>query len=142
MNTSVGGKPQLLRAIMEVSRADPAIGETVAAVVRSTDPVEVIRLTAAGTRVASERQDERIGVLLASARVDAAAAETLQDGVRGYRDNLDKISRRLEELDAPEATEQARASDVLWYLFGMTSWQTLVKELGWSWDQAEEWLTR
>src|SRR6185437_15497276 len=48
--TSVGGKPQLLAAITESGTGDPDVAETLTAVARATDPAEVIRLTAAGTR--------------------------------------------------------------------------------------------
>jgi hypothetical protein len=33
-----------------------------------------------------------------------------------------------------------RATDLLWFYFGHQSWHTLVAELGWTWDEAEEWL--
>jgi hypothetical protein len=31
---------------------------------------------------------------------------------------------------------------VFWYLFGFTFWQTLITDLGWSWDEAEQWLAQ
>ena len=140
--TSVGGKADLLRAIQDAGTGDPAGAETLDAVARSTDPAEIVRLTANGTRRASERQDERITVLLQSAQADPHAAEILQAGLRGYRETLDKSVQRLVKLGVLRPSEQSRASDVFWYLFGMTSWQTLVKDLGWTFDEAERWLAQ
>jgi AcrR family transcriptional regulator len=140
--TSVGGKPQLLAAIMEEGAGDPGVYETLTAVAKSQDPVEVIRLTAAGTRRVNQRHATGVIVLLESAQVDAAAAEMLRVSVRRYRDALATLAQRLEDLGALQPSHRAPATDVFWYLFGWTSWRTLVGDLGWSWDDAEQWLAR
>jgi hypothetical protein len=137
--TSVGGKPQLLGAIMDDGSSDPAAAETLAAVARSTDPAEAIRLTASGTRRVNEQHAQGIAVLLDSAKVDSAAAEIHRVGLRRFRQALDRCARRLEELGALESSERRRAADVFWYLFGFNSWRTLIADLGWSWDEAEQW---
>jgi AcrR family transcriptional regulator len=140
--TSVGGKPQLLAAIMEGGTGDPAVAETLTAVARTTNPAEVIRLTAAGTRQANERQAKAVTILLDSARADPAAAEMLQVSVRTYRDTLDTLAQRLVEIGAIGPSDRRRAGDVFWYLFGWMSWRTLIIDLGWSWDEAEQWLAQ
>jgi AcrR family transcriptional regulator len=140
--TSVGGKPQLLAAIMEDGTGDPAVEETLAAVAGTADPAEVIRLTAAGTRRVNERHAKGVAVLLDSAQVDPTGAEMLQVSVARYRDALGALARRLEDLGAVEACDRNRAADVFWYLFGWTSWRTLIIDLGWSWDYAEQWLAQ
>jgi AcrR family transcriptional regulator len=140
--TSVGGKPQLLAAIMEDGTSDPAIAETLAGAARTADPAEVIRLAAAGTRRVNERHARGVTVLLDSARADPAGAEMLRVSVRRYRDALDALARRLGELGAVEPSDHGRAAGILWYLYGWTSWRTLTIDLAWSWDDAEHWLTR
>ena len=140
--TSVGGKPQLLAAIMEGGAGDPGVAETLTAVARTTDSAEVIQLTAAGTRQVNERQAKAVTILLDSARVDPAAAEMLQVSVRTYRDTLDTLAQRLVEIGAIDPSDRRRAADVFWYLFGWTSWRTLIIDLSWSWDEAEKWLAR
>jgi AcrR family transcriptional regulator len=140
--TSVGGKPQLLQAIMDDGSADPAGAETLAAVARATNPAEVIRLTAAGVRRVNERHAQGIGILLENAKDDRAAAEIHRVAVRRFRQSLDQCASRLEELGALESTEPRGASDVFWYLFGFMSWRTLITDLGWSWDEAERWLAQ
>jgi AcrR family transcriptional regulator len=140
--TSVGGKPQLLAAITESGTGDPDVAETLTAVARATDPAEVIRLTAAGTRRVNQRRTKAVAVLLDSAQADPAAAEMLRLAVRYYRDTLATLARRLEDLGAVEPPDLNRAADVFWYLFGWTSWRTLITDLGWSWDEAEQWLVQ
>jgi AcrR family transcriptional regulator len=140
--TSVGGKPQLLAAIMEDGTGDPAIAETLTAVAQTTDPVEVIRLTAAGTRRVNESHARGVTVLLDSAQVDATAADMLRVSVRHYRDTLDTLGQRLEDVGSLDPSDRGRAADVFWYLFGWTSWRTLIIDLGWSWDEAEQWLAQ
>jgi AcrR family transcriptional regulator len=140
--TSVGGKPQLLAAITEGGTGDPDVAETLTAVARTTDPAEVIRLTAAGTRQVNQRRAKAVAVLLDSAQADPAAAEMLRATVRQYRDALATLARRLEDLGAVGPADLERAADVFWYLFGWTSWRTLTTDLGWSWDEAEQWLAQ
>jgi len=48
----------------------------------------------------------------------------------------------LEELNALKPSEKGRASAVFWYLFGFSSWRTLITDLGWNWDEAEVWLAQ
>ena len=138
----VGGKPQLLAAITESGTGDPDVAETLTAVAGTSDPAEVIRLTAAGTRQVNERRTKAIAVLLDSAQADPAAAEMLQVTVRYYRETLGTLAGRLEDLGAVQPPDLNRAADVFWYLFGWTSWRTLITDLGWSWDAAEQWLAQ
>jgi AcrR family transcriptional regulator len=140
--TSVGGKPQLLAAITEGGTGDPDVAETLTAVARTSDPAEVIRLTAAGTRQVNERRAKAVAVLLDSAQADPAAAEMLQVTVRYYRETLGTLAGRLEDLGAVQSPDLSRATDIFWYLFGWTSWRTLITDLGWSWDEAEQWLAQ
>jgi AcrR family transcriptional regulator len=140
--TSVGGKPQLLAAITESGTDDPDVAETLTAVARASDPAEVIRLTAAGTRQVNERRAKAVAVLLDSAQADPAAAEMLQVTVRYYRETLGTLAGRLEDLGAVQSPDLNRAADIFWYLFGWTSWRTLITDLGWSWDDAEQWLAQ
>jgi AcrR family transcriptional regulator len=140
--TSVGGKPQLLAAITEGGTSDPDVAETLTAVAQTTDPAEVIRLTAAGTRRVNQRHAIAVAVLLDSAQADPGAAEMLQVTVRRYRDALATLARRLEDLGAVEPSDLDRATGVFWYLFGWMSWRILITDLKWSWDEAEQWLAQ
>ena len=63
------------------------------------------------------------------------------DQVPGIRPRA-TLARRLEDLGAVQSPDLNRAADVFWYLFGWTSWRTLITDLGWSWDAAEQWLAQ
>jgi hypothetical protein len=80
-------------------------------------------------------------LVLATAPHDEAVATNLAVGTRRYRDGLALVARRLAELDAL-AVDVDEATDVLWYYFGYASLYTLVEENGWTYDRAENWLTR
>ena len=140
--TSVGGKPRLLAAITEGGTPDPDVADTLTAAARTTDPAQVIRLTAAGTRRVNQRRAKAVAVLLDSAQADPAAAEMLRVTARRYRDALATLARRLEDLGAVQPPDLDRAADIFWYLFGWTSWRTLITDLEWSWDDAEQWLAQ
>jgi hypothetical protein len=62
--------------------------------------------------------------------------------LRRSREALDTLAQPLEGLDALEPSDRGRAADVFWYLFGWKSWRTLIIDLGWSWDNAEQWLAQ
>jgi hypothetical protein len=66
----------------------------------------------------------------------------LQVTVRYYRETLGILAGRLEDLGAVQSPDLNRAADIFWYLFGWTSWRTLITDLGWSWDAAEQWLAQ
>jgi len=51
------------------------------------------------------------------------------------------IGLARQDLDPIQAAAR-RAADVFWYLFGWGSWRTLIADLGWSWDEAEQWLAQ
>jgi AcrR family transcriptional regulator len=138
--TSVGGKPQLLSAITRDSTHDPAVADTLSAVAGATDPAEVIRLTAAGTRRVTERHAQGIMVLLDAAQSDPEAVDMLRQALRRHHETLNTIAQRLDELGALAPSLQGRAPDIFWYLFGLTSWRTLTADLDWTFDEAEQWL--
>jgi AcrR family transcriptional regulator len=140
--TSVGGKAHLLRALMDEGVRDPSVADALEQIARTSDPVTVIRLTAAGTRRLNEQREKDVVILLEGAGADPAAAGIVREGISRYRDALTLAARRLTELDASNAADPGHASDVFWYLFGLHSWRTLIADLGWTWDRAEHWLAQ
>ncbi|MFK3979550.1 TetR/AcrR family transcriptional regulator [Micromonospora sp. NPDC050397] len=139
--TSVGGKPTLLRALIEAGVNDPENAQTVAAVAVATDPAEVLRLTGAGTRHGHESHRQTVLLMKGAAGMTASAAAMARDGAAAYRRALRMSAVRLDELSAlrPGITVD-RATEMLWFFFGLYSWPQLVDEGGWSYDEAERWL--
>ncbi|MEH1164402.1 TetR/AcrR family transcriptional regulator [Micromonospora sp. CPCC 205539] len=139
--TSVGGKPTLLRALIEAGVNDPETAENVAATAVATDPREVVRLIGAGTRYGHQSRPDTIRLMRAAAGMTASAAAAARDGAAAYRQALRVGAARLEELSAlrPDLTVE-QATQVLWFYFGLHSWPQLVDEGGWSYEDAERWL--
>ncbi|PWR05845.1 TetR/AcrR family transcriptional regulator [Micromonospora acroterricola] len=139
--TSVGGKPTLLRALIEAGVNDPETARTVAATAVAADPGEVLRLVGAGTRHGHQSRPDTIRLMRAAAGMTASAAAAARDGAAAYRQALRVGAVRLNDLRAlrPGLTVE-QATQVLWFYFGLHSWPQLVDEGGWSYDEAERWL--
>jgi AcrR family transcriptional regulator len=139
--TSAGGKTAILATIIDEAVRDPVVDATLAAVRKARDPREVIDLVANGTRVDNERYQDIIQVNRTASAVDERATEILERSNRMYREALAEALPRLREMNAlQDHLTDERATDLLWFYFGHQSWHTLVAELGWAWDEAEEWL--
>ncbi len=139
--TSVGGKPTLLRALIERGVNEPRTTETLTAVASADDPREVIRLTAAGTRYSNEASREMVALMLSTANTVPEIAEAMREAVTAYRQALGAVAGRLDDLSALRGgLGVERATDMLWYFFGLHSWHQLVEDNGWSYEDAQSWL--
>ncbi|RKR92430.1 TetR family transcriptional regulator [Micromonospora pisi] len=138
--TSVGGKPTLLRALIQAGVQDPETARTQAAIQASSDPAEILRLLAAGTRHGNEQHAETVRLMATTAHVAPSASEAVREATESYREALHVVAVRLNELGALRAgLTVERAAHVLWFYFGLNAWSQLV-DGGWSWDEAERWL--
>ncbi|MEE6260702.1 TetR/AcrR family transcriptional regulator [Plantactinospora sonchi] len=140
--TSVGGKPTLVRALIARAVDDPATRQTVRAVRRATGPAEVIQLTAAGTRHGHEAHRQVLRLMGTTMAVDPTIADAVREAVRSYREALRVSAVRLAELSAlRDDLTVDRAADILWFHFGLHSWEPLTEDCGWSYEEAQRWLT-
>ncbi|SIN40512.1 TetR/AcrR family transcriptional regulator [Micromonospora cremea] len=139
--TSVGGKPTLLRALIEAGVNDPETARNVAAIAVAADPREVLRLIGVGTRYGHQHHHQQVHLMKAAAGMTPSAAAVARHAATAYRRALRVGAVRLDELSAlrPGLTVE-RATQVLWFYFGLHSWPQLVDEGGWSYDEAERWL--
>jgi AcrR family transcriptional regulator len=136
----VGGKPQLLVALIQDAAADPAIDAAMAAVAAASSGDAVLRLLAAGTREVFQRHDWVLGALYDNAAADDAIRAVQVTAEDAYRRRVTEVAGRLAALGAlADGVGARQAADVLWYFFGFRSWRSL-RELRWSWDRAEDWL--
>jgi AcrR family transcriptional regulator len=140
--TSVGGKPTLLRALIERGVDEPQTARVLEQVAAATDPAEVVRLIAAGTRHSNERNRSTVDLMISTARTVPELADAMSEALSAYRRALGTAADRLDALSAlrPGLTT-ARAADILWFFFGLYAWRQLVGDSGWPWDDAQEWLT-
>jgi AcrR family transcriptional regulator len=136
---STGGKAAILRAVLEPAVTDPAVERTLAGILATDDPREVISLLAAGTRESHERHWALVWALTSGNLGEPCAEAVLADAAASYRAALAKVIDRLVELDALKL-DRDTALDVLWFYLGRPGWYTFVGHHGWDFDRAEAWL--
>ena len=138
---SVGNKPQLLIALTQDASTDDGIEETLTSVETEASATDVVGLIARGTREVFEQNDWVLGVLYDNAAGDAQIAAVTAAADKQYRERIQQAAERLDALRSLQPNVDAgRAGEILWFYFGYRPWRDL-RELGWSWDQAQEWLT-
>ncbi|GAA0517580.1 TetR family transcriptional regulator [Paractinoplanes deccanensis] len=139
--TSVGGKPVLLEQLVRRGMEDAAVGEALDRVARAETGEQVVLAIAEGTGAAYRRHDGVIALLLDTASHEPVAQRLLEESVRVYRTALAQAAERLRRLGvlAPDLDTE-RATDVLWFFFGLYSWPRVLKGATWTWEEAGAWL--
>lgn len=140
---SAGTKADILRELLTVAEHDAGAQETLGAVLETDDLHLAMRRLAHGTRSGNESQRETIEIMFSSMSSHDAAEDFWRRSTGYYREVLHHIARHLSDrgLLAPGLAVD-RAADRLWFCFGITAWRTLVRDCGWSYDDAEHWLCR
>jgi len=138
-----GGKQGLISTLVDLWSQAPIVEETQRRRAELADADEILRNAAATVRSMREEYGDIMRVALATAPHHAAVAEGLRVATGRYRDAVAALARRLDEVGGlhPDCTVE-QAADVLWFYFGYAGFFTLVDDSGWTFDQAEHWLTR
>jgi hypothetical protein len=122
-----------------IARSDSA--STVEAIRKTDDLATALALLARGTRMGNEGEQQVVEVLYAAFPVHEDGAELWERSTASYRQALREVAEHLRDKGFLKISVD-EAADVLWFCFGFGAWRTLVKECGWSWDDAERWLAR
>jgi AcrR family transcriptional regulator len=138
--TSVGGKADLVTALIERATGAEVIDRTLDKIDLSTSGQDAIRLLAHGHRMSLDSDSVISGVMQDAARHDQVVADAVA-GVRTlYRRRLDRVAAHLRAIGAVRGSlGDSEVSDVLWFYFGLSAWQEL-QEMGWQPDRIESWL--
>ncbi|MFJ3672435.1 TetR/AcrR family transcriptional regulator [Streptomyces sp. NPDC090106] len=140
---STGGKSAILTVLMNRGVDDPVVERTLDGVRTAPDAHEAVARMTRGVRLDNERHLDVVQVMITAAAVERHVEETLTQVAAAYRQALGVLSERIAELGALRpGLSQERATDMLWFLLGLPSWTLFVAELGWSWDETEQWLAR
>jgi AcrR family transcriptional regulator len=140
--TSVGKKPQLLIALIQDASMDERISETMTAVSAADSPERIVALLAHGTRDVFARNDWVLGSLYDNAATDPQIAAVTEEATARYLSRIRQAAERLDSFTAlAPGIDVDRATGILWFYFGYRPWRDL-RDLGWTWDDAEAWLTR
>lgn len=138
---SAGGKTEILAELLADAVADSGAEENLALVRTTTDLASAMAVVANGTRLGNENLSDIVDIFYSAIASDEGAEAIWAQGTTEYRTVLGEIARHVDGLGAlGPGVDVARAGDVLWFCFGFGAWRTLVKECGWSFDDAESWL--
>jgi AcrR family transcriptional regulator len=137
-----GNKAQLVLSLVNRVNEDPEIEACVARAIAADSGAEVVETIAQGAGAVVVNQFKVFSVLTDSALAHHDIAENTQGALDFYRGRLHAVAERLAELGTLRSEVSIdEAADVLWFLFGLTSWRKL-HDLEWGPDRALAWLTR
>ncbi|MEU8821638.1 TetR family transcriptional regulator [Actinoplanes sp. NPDC048796] len=137
--TSVGGKPVLLEQLVRRGMRDAAVAESLDRVARAETGEEVVLAIAEGTGAAYRRHDTVIALLIDTASHEPVAQRLREEAVESFRSALAKAAERLDELGVLRV-DRERATDVLWYFFGLYAWPRVLRDATWTPGEAAAWL--
>jgi AcrR family transcriptional regulator len=138
--SSAGSKSDILNEVLSEAIEESG-GEAAVIAVRLTDDLPTaLGVLARATRLGNELQRQAVDILFAAMPVHENAAQLWDLATGKYRDALRQIAEDLR--DKGFVDEADRTADALWFCFGFQAWRALVKDCGWTWDEAENWLAR
>jgi AcrR family transcriptional regulator len=138
---SIGNKPQLLIALIEAAAGSDAVDDTLERVEAATTLGAIMGVVSRGTRTVFEANVWVLGALYDNAATDPRIAEVMQASENQYKARLSVVAERLHSQKLVRASFGKREiADILWFYFGFRPWRD-TRDLGWSWDRAEEWLS-
>ncbi|EWM12310.1 TetR/AcrR family transcriptional regulator [Kutzneria sp. 744] len=138
--SSAGSKSDILDEVLAEAIRNSG-GDANLAEIRLTDDLPTaLALLAHGTRLGNESQEQAVDIIFGAMPVHENAAQLWAFATGQYRETLGQIAEHLRDKGLVEDAERTTA--VLWFYFGLHSWRSLVRDNGWTWDDAENWLAR
>jgi AcrR family transcriptional regulator len=140
--SSVGSKSALLLALNDLIDQEADVAGLTAELLQETGPAQLIAKGVHLTRQLNERCGDLIQVLLSAEPAEPDAAAVVADGMRRHEHGAGRLAQRLAALGALRAgTTPERASAVFSMMTSPASWRQLTHRAGWTFDEAEAWLT-
>jgi AcrR family transcriptional regulator len=138
---SVGNKPEILAEIISAGIQESDAAASLERVRGRRDLAGVIAELASATRQANESLQDAVDIIYSALGAHEVADEAWRDSTTAYRAALREAADHLVALGLTRGgLSAAQVADVLWLSFGFGAWRTLVRDCGWSWEAAEEWL--
>jgi AcrR family transcriptional regulator len=140
--SSVGSKSALVLALNDLIEEEADAPGLNAELAQETDPRQLIATGVHLTRQLNERCGDIIAVLFSAESVEPDAAAVVAEGIRRHDRGTSRAAQRLAALGALRAdTTPQRAAAVLSMMMSSASWRQLTHGAGWTFDEAETWLT-
>lgn len=138
--TSVGGKPELVRAIVDRYIDHPAVQSALAHVDRAPTAEQLLIDLASGVRSSYEVTLRPALIVIEAARDDPALSPVLGAMTTPFQDRLRAVAARWIELSSsPAPVDQVFSR--FWFYLGYAAWQTMA-EFDWPWDERERWIAQ
>jgi AcrR family transcriptional regulator len=139
---SVGTKPELLRLLLDRVDEQAQVADRVARVLAADQPRDVLAAQVSLTRALVEHAGPIIVALRSAAGVEPGLASAYAEGMVRHRTGSEATVQRIADAGALRGdVPPGRAVAVLATLTRPVSWEALTGEFGWSFDEAESWLT-
>jgi AcrR family transcriptional regulator len=140
--SSIGSKGSLILALNDLIDEESGVAALAVDALSETNPENLLAKGVHITRQINERCGDVIRVLLTAEPSEPEVAIALAEGLRRHRRGMEELAGRLASMDALQpGTEPERAADVLSMMTAPASWRQLTHEAGWTFDDAEAWLT-
>jgi AcrR family transcriptional regulator len=140
--SSVGSKAALVLALNDLIDQEAGLSEATAALEAETRPAQMIALGVRLTRQLHERCGDVLRVLVATAPSEPDVAASYEDGLARHRRGVRRLIVRLADMDALAPGTTARQAEATFAMMtSPASWLQLTGEDGWTYDEAEEWIT-
>ncbi|ONI67510.1 hypothetical protein BWI15_30790 [Kribbella sp. ALI-6-A] len=138
---SVGSKAEILTELISGSVLESDAAASLERVRASRDLDGVVAELAASTRQANEALQDVVDIIYSALGAHEVAERARDVSTTAYRAALREAADHVVALGlARDGLSVDRIGDVLWLSFGFGAWRTLVRDCGWSWDAAEDWL--
>jgi AcrR family transcriptional regulator len=140
--SSVGSKTALVLALNDLIDEEADVAGLAAGLRDEAGPAQLIAKGVHLTRQLNERCGDLIQVLLSAEPAEPEAAAVVADGMRRHDQGASQIAQRLAALGALRAgTTQEQAAAAFSMMTSPASWRQLTRGSGWTFDEAETWLT-
>lgn len=139
---SVGTKPALLRLLLERLDEQARVADHVRRVLAAERPRDILTAQIALTRALVEHAGPIVVALRSAAGVEPDLATAYAEGMNRHRAGAATTVRRIDDAGAlRDGLAQERAVAILATLTRPMIWEALTGEFGWSFDEAEWWVT-
>jgi AcrR family transcriptional regulator len=141
--SSIGSKGSLILALNDLIDEESGVASLAIDALSESNPAKLLAKGVHITRQINERCGDLIRVLLSAEPSEPDVAVALADGIRRHKSGMEELAGRLASMDALQpGTEPEHAADVLSMMTSPASWRQLTQEAGWTFDDAEAWLTQ
>ena len=141
--SSVGAKAALVLALNDLIDTEAGVAELAADIAQETNPSTLLAKAVHLTRQLNERCGDIIRALLTAEPAEPEAAAAYANGMRRHQQGAADLGRRLAALGAlSPSTSVEQAATTYALMTSPTSWRQLTQDAGWTFDDAQDWLTQ